>query len=312
MASAALVRPLVGALPDSPRGIAAMRRLVAGVLAVAGPADPAVRIERVYEPAPGGLRVRGEWLRGDGSGPRGAMLWVHGSAFAVASARTHRGLTSRVARHTGLPVFACDYRLAPRHRLDAAVDDVATAFDMLCARGYAPGEIVVGGDSAGGFLALEHAVTRRRRDLPGPAALVLLSPLVDPTLATARARDDVRPDPMISAGRAERLVRLSFGAAPPAAFTAADLVGLPPTLVQVGGGEALAADAELLTARMRDAGTRCELQVWPEQVHVFQALPRLVPEAGAALADAAAFARGALDGDGGRPSATPDPSGARS
>lgn len=66
MASAALVRPLVGVLPDSPWGIAAMRRLVAGVLSVAGPADPAVRIERVDEPAPGGLRVRGEWLRVDG------------------------------------------------------------------------------------------------------------------------------------------------------------------------------------------------------------------------------------------------------
>jgi epsilon-lactone hydrolase len=44
-----------------------------------------------------------------------------------------------------------------------------------------------------------------------------------------------------------------------------------------------------LTADIRAAGGNCELQVWPDQVHVFQALPRLSPEAAKAMAQVARF-----------------------
>ena len=45
----------------------------------------------------------------------------------------------------------------------------------------------------------------------------------------------------------------------------------------------LAADAIALADDIRTAGGDCELQVWPDQVHVFQALPRLTPEARPAM-----------------------------
>ena len=64
---------------------------------------------------------------------------------------------------------------------------------------------------------------------------------------------------------------------------------LPPVLIQAGAKEMLAADAEHLADALRGAGGRCELQVWPDQMHVFQALPVLVPEAEIALGRAAAF-----------------------
>ena len=51
----------------------------------------------------------------------------------------------------------------------------------------------------------------------------------------------------------------------------------------------LLADARRLAADIRTGGGRCELQVWPDQVHVFQALPRLTPEAAKAMAHAASF-----------------------
>ena len=58
---------------------------------------------------------------------------------------------------------------------------------------------------------------------------------------------------------------------------------LPPTLIQAGGAGMLAADAIALADHIRTAGGECELQIWPDQVHVFQALPRLTPEAGSAM-----------------------------
>ena len=307
------VRPLTGVLAASAWSVGLTRRLVAGFLAVAGPTVPEVDIVAVDEAAPGGGRVRGEWVRptptpvsgrqpddvgGGGRGGGGVVLYLHGSAFAVASARTHRGITSRLARRTGLAVFACDYRLAPRHRFPSAADDVDAAFTWLLSQGYPPERIVVAGDSAGGHLAVDLAAQRRGRGDPGPAALTLFSPLIDLTLATARSRDSQRRDPMVSAAGALRLVsHYTRGADPDSPrlrFTAATVAGLPPMLVQAGGAEMLSADAEHLAALVRAANGSCELEVWAGQVHVFQALAAWVPEAERALDRAATFLTGQL------------------
>ncbi len=53
-------------------------------------------------------------------------------------------------------------------------------------------------------------------------------------------------------------------------------------------------DARQLAADITAAGGRCELQIWPHQVHVFQALPRLTPEAAKAMAYVARFIAHAL------------------
>ncbi|MBA4266994.1 MAG: alpha/beta hydrolase, partial [Comamonadaceae bacterium] len=92
--------------------------------------------------------VPGEWLHhGDAPPARpGHVLYLHGGAYCVGSAATHRALTARLAQTTGLPVFAANYRLAPEHRFPAALDDVLAVYRALRERG----PVVVGGDSAGG------------------------------------------------------------------------------------------------------------------------------------------------------------------
>ncbi|WP_243859531.1 alpha/beta hydrolase [Amycolatopsis arida] len=301
-ASAATLRPLTAVIPASPRGVWLSRRIVAGSLAVLGPVPAGTEVRRVDAGVAGGSRVRGEWVRGPGVASAGGdpdgtvVLYAHGSGYAVCSARTHRGLTARLSALTGLPVFACDYRLAPRHRFPAAADDVRAAHDWLVGQGAR--RIVLAGDSAGGHLAVDLTLELARAGRPVPAALVLFSPLLDPTLRLAAARERVRRDPMISAARARRLVELYTrgvdAAHPRLALDVAAARAFPPTLVQAGGAEMLVADAERLARSLGVAGARCVLEVWPGQVHVFQALPVLVPEAAAAVRRAADFVRAEL------------------
>jgi acetyl esterase/lipase len=255
---------------------------------------------------PDGLQVRGEWVHGPGARhhrePTAVLLYLHGSGYAVASARTHRGLTSRLSAMTGLPVFACDYRLAPHHRFPAAADDVRAAWDWLREQGFPAHRIAVAGDSAGGHLAVDLALSLAAEsgtesgtepDWGAPAALALFSPLIDLTFGLAGQRDRVRRDPMVSAARARQLVaQYTRDVAPDhprLAFEFAAARDFPPTLVQAGGAEMLAADAEHLARSLAAQGARCELEIWPEQMHVFQALPVLVPEAALALGRAASF-----------------------
>jgi acetyl esterase/lipase len=294
------LRPLTSVLPASGPGVWMSRRVLATVLNTLSRPLRGTRLEPVYEPTPNGPIVRGEWVRAPGVHRVDAvLLYLHGSAYALCSARTHRGLTSRMSQVTGLPVFACDYRLAPRHRFPAAARDVRAAYDWLRRQGHPADRIVLAGDSAGGHLAVDLVCELNRAGLPVPAGMALFSPLIDLTFGLARERERSRRDPLISADRAARLVALYTRGAPAGhprlAPRPAEGMAWPPTLVHAGGAEMLAADAEHLDRMVRAAGGDSTLRVWPGQVHVFQAFAALVPEGRKALDEAGRFLLDALD-----------------
>lgn len=301
--SARTLRPLAGMLPpERAWGLWLSRQIIAKVMGTFGPSLAGTRVESVDTTLPDGRRVKGEWVYGPrtptSEAPRsstdaGVIYYVHGSGFAVCSPKTHRRLTSWLSALTGLPVFCIDYRLAPRYRFPTAAEDVRAGWDWLVAsRGISPKGLVVAGDSAGGHLAVDMLL---QPEVVGshPGALVLLSPLYDLTFSLSLARERMRRDPAIRAADAARLVGLYHaGVAPTHQRLKLNVAGgppLPPTLIQVGGAEMLQDDARHLAADIQTAGGRCELQVWPHQVHVFQALPRMTPEAAQAMAYVARF-----------------------
>ena len=67
----------------------------------------------------------------------------------------------------------------------------------------------------------------------------------------------------------------------------ADLSGLPPLLIQVGGAETLRDEGVVFADRARAAGVTVELEVYPDMVHVFQALPSILVAGNATRAQAA-------------------------
>jgi epsilon-lactone hydrolase len=287
--------------PERAWGLWVSRQIVAGVMDAFGPSLAGTSVEQIDAVLPDGRRVVGEWVRAPGvQSTDSAIHFVHGSGYALCSPRTHRRLTSWLSRLTGLPVFAVDYRLAPTHRFPTAADDVRASWDWLTGQ-VPPERVVIAGDSAGGHLAVD-LLLQPDVAASSPAALVLFSPLVDLTLGLARARERVRRDPAIRAVDAARLIALySGGVDPTHQRLALDVAGgppLPPTLIQAGGAEMLLADARRLAADIRAGGGSCELQVWPDQVHVFQALPRLSPEAAKAMAHVGYFINTSLRANG--------------
>ena len=167
------------------------------------------------------------------------------------------------------------------------------AYDWLTTQYVLPEQTALAADSSGGHLAVDlcRVLLRDRRALP--AVQVLFSPLIDLTLGLAREKEKVAPDPLGSAAAARRLIRLYTDGVDPAderlTITLERGEVLPPTLIQVGAREILTADAQHLHQMLTDTGTTCALQVWPNQFHVFQSRPRLIPEASAALGIAGDF-----------------------
>lgn len=297
--SARTLRQISSVLPpERAWGLWASRQIVATIMKTFGPPLTGVAVDPVDTTLPDGRRVVGEWVRASGVGSvadtGSAIYFLHGSGYALCSPRTHRRLTGWLSKLTGQPVFCIDYRLAPRHRFPTAADDTHAGWDWLRTACALPAQrIVVAGDSAGGHLAVDLLLHNTRAN-PRPAAMVLFSPLIDLTFTLAREQERLRRDPAIRAADATRLVQLYCRDIDPTHPRLTHLLAdattpLPRTLIQAGGAEMLAADAHHLAEHIRAAGGDCELQIWPDQVHVFQALPRLTPEATTAMRDAAAF-----------------------
>ena len=247
--------------------------------------------------------VPGEWLR-----PRSAaaataatahsaspatVLYLHGGAYCIGSPATHRSLTARLALTSGLPVFALDYRLAPEHPYPAALHDALAAFRALRAQG----PVVVGGDSAGGGLALALAMALRDAGEPGPASLLLLSPLGD---AVAPNPLPVPPpgEAMLSHRWAQACVdfyRAQHSAAEPGISPLrGHLGGLPPVLIQAGTDELLHDQALALHAALEAAGVPSRLEVTQHRWHVFQLHGGVLKSADEAIARLASFAHAHL------------------
>src|SRR5262245_48627196 len=183
--------------------------------------------------------VPGEWSIVPGSDASRVLLFFHGGGYCSGSIASHRRLVTEAGRAAGVRTLAIGYRLAPEHPFPAAFDDALTPWRYLRKLGIAAGHIVVGGDSAGGGLALALITHLRdaKEELPGCAWL--LSPWTDLTMSGDTLASKDAADPLIHKGY---LLELADAYLPPGfnrrdprvSALYADLSGLPPLLIQVG------------------------------------------------------------------------------
>ncbi|MEZ5410644.1 MAG: alpha/beta hydrolase [Acidimicrobiales bacterium] len=225
------------------------------------------------------------------------LVYLHGGGYALGSPEVALPITQRLAAG-GLAVVSVDYRLAPEHPGPAAVDDAVAVFRAV-RRAWPGRPLALGGDSAGGNLALSVTQRLGRRhgaDPRGPAAMVLFGPHLD-------HGGPLRPGDDTDEAGAAWLRAAYCGSADPTdprlSPLRGDLRHLPPTLVQVGTGDRLLGQAARFARAARRAGSEVTLDVWDGLWHTWQ-YHRNLPEADEALAEAAAFVVAALSRPPGR------------
>jgi monoterpene epsilon-lactone hydrolase len=222
------------------------------------------------------------------------VLYIHGGGFAMQSIHSHRKLAGHLAKAVGCRVAVIDYRLTPGHAFPSQIEDVVAAFDWLVGQGYRGRDIALCGDSAGGGLAVMASVWLRDSLRELPAAICAFSPWVDLECAGESMRTNAHVDAFIAAELAQQLTALYLGADgsptdPKANALRANLNGLPPTFLSVGGHETLLSDAERLAARLRNAGVDVSFDVWAEQQHVHAFMAGRAAEADDVINAAAAW-----------------------
>jgi acetyl esterase/lipase len=243
-------------------------------------------------------------------GTRRVVMYMHGGAFLTCGANTHDRLVTKLSEYADTPVLVMNYRMLPKHSIGEAIDDCYDGYRWLRGRGYAPEQIVLAGDSAGGYLSLALA-ERLLDEGEEPAAIVCMSPLMQITKAPKQAHPNICTDAMFPAKAFDAFVDLIASAAkrhivdghPEEIYEPLDHIGagLPRTLIHVSGSEVLLHDARLAAQRLAAAGVPVQLRVWPGQMHVFQIATPMVPEATRSLRQIGDYIREATDRKAGPP-----------
>lgn len=247
-------------------------------------------------PNPEGVEIRLAWRGGvpvEVHSPEtrdpahAAILYLHGGAYVMGSARTHRHLIAAIARVTGHEVTAPDYRLAPEHPFPAAVEDALAVYEAMLTTGISASRLFIAGDSAGGGLALAVLLMAQERGLPMPAGVWCLSPWTDLTFSNLAPGQFRHQDIILSlndlAEAAASYLQGADPAHPLASPVYGDLAHMPPLLIQTGTAEVLMDDALGFARAAGVAGASVTLQLWPDMPHVWHALLGHLDEAENAL-----------------------------
>src|SRR5712672_1248871 len=230
------------------------------------------------------------------------LVFAHGGGFVQGSIPSWDAMLRELVRQSGVAALSVDYRLSPEHRFPVACDEMVAMIRLAASEGAGlgidPARLAVGGDSAGGNLALAAALAMRDAGERALRFQLLIygcfstdcdSPswqrfgqgaglnqsnmrwIWETYLERPEQKEDWRAAPMLG-----------------------DLKGVAPAHLIVGSLDPLLDDSNNLAAKLKAAGVPNDLTIYQGINHGFIRYGRLIGPAGQAIAECAAALKAGL------------------
>jgi acetyl esterase len=230
------------------------------------------------------------------------LVWFHGGGWVWSSIDTHDRLLRELAAAGRVATLSVDYSLSPEAKFPRAVleggDVVRQVALQAHALGLDPSRIAVGGDSAGGNLALAAALHLRDSNGPRLRALLPIYPVTDAacdTLSYGEFGEDFGlTRAAMLAYWAAYLREETDGRHPLASPLLADVAGLPQCHFTIAELDVLRDDGIAMAEKMKAAGVAVEVDLCPGVLHGFIRMTEAVGVARDAVSRAGAFLHRAL------------------
>ena len=296
-----LVPPLKSAFNDAIEtahriGLKQARAALRASLAGADKSAPvmAEQLELTVSGGDGDLPAR--LYRPEGAAPGAPLIvYFHGGGFVLGDLDTNEGMCKRIAATARSPLLAVGYRLAPESPFPGQIDDAIAAMRWAHAHagelGCATDGLVIGGDSAGAYMAIT-ATARLNAEQPGfVIAQLLIYPLIH--IDDTDWADSVLSDTRVIGRAAVSMVRIHTGPNSPASILDLATADTPPSLVCYGSHlDPVRPDARRYARRLVNAGVKVIEKEFPLLPHGFANMGHVAPPARDAVAEI-----GGLSGD---------------
>ncbi len=232
-----------------------------------------------------------EWISARNSDDKKIILYFHGGGYTTGSCITHRAIASKISLSTNKTVVLFNYSLSPENKFPQALLDSIKVYYWLYKNHTNQKNIIFGGDSSGGGLALTTILSLRDDYIPLPSSLFLISPWLDLSCKGESYISRKELDPLVAYECLKKdahyyLTETDFKI-PIISPLSMNLGNLPPMLIQVGDHEILLSDSIRLAERATNFSVRVELKVWNEMWHVWPAWD--MPESDQAIIEIAEF-----------------------
>lgn len=214
----------------------------------------------------------------DSPRPRPVLLYLHGGGWAFGSINSCARFCAEVALRAECCVVALNYRLAPEHPFPAPLNDCISAFRYLQQHagewGGDTARISIGGDSAGGNLALATALS-----VPSVHSLIPIYPVTKVFTAPTESWQKYHTGYGCDAELLESFNTAYAGnqhlhpLASVALTTDSCLRQLPPTLMISAGRDILLDQGKEWVQRMQKLKLPVKHHIYPTATHLFITVP---------------------------------------
>jgi acetyl esterase len=213
---------------------------------------------------------------------------LHGGGWWMGSIETTDAACRDFSAASGLAVISVGYRLAPEHPWPTPIEDVYAALlwtaDNAQELGLDVGSISVGGESAGANLAAVVSLMARDRGGPLLVGVWLDVPATDLNMPPTASDKEYGESFGLDTSAVEKCVQwyvasdnLEHPYVSP--LLAADLRGLPPTVITVAECDPLRDQGEAYATRLQEAGVPTRMRRWAGHLHATMWLTALTESA---------------------------------
>ena len=206
------------------------------------------------------------------------LVYLHGGGWVWGSVDTHDRLMREYAAASGCAVIGVDYALSPEAIFPQALEECAAVTRWVANRGAEWGldtrRIILGGDSAGGNLAVGTALLLRETDPSLKLRGLLINYGVMDSAMKTPSYDAFATGHFLTREKMDFYWRCyapkeADRVTPFASPMRADLRGLPPVLVHIAELDVLADENRLFATKLRAAGVAVTEETFPGTIHGF-------------------------------------------
>jgi len=231
------------------------------------------------------------------------MLYIHGGSFVGGSCASYRSFCASLATKCFCRVVVPEIRLAPAYPYPSANEDIQTVFRSLfteeqisCSlnvdadgRPLIP-EIIIAADGSAASIACSLIFNLRDRYRACIKKVILFSPWLDISsesalLTSKKLNDEVLSVEVFKKGASVYTYESNTNNqyVSPIFADESVLKNFPPVFIQMGEKEVLVENAKVFAQKLKDAGSKCELDIWPDMMFMFQMADEYLHESHLAL-----------------------------
>ena len=230
------------------------------------------------------------------------LVFFHGGGYVLSNVEQYDTVTQQLAFHSGCMVCSVNYTLAPEKKLKAIHQDGYDAYKWIVENADTLGidaqRIAIGGDSAGGNLAVAVVLACKKDGFPLPAYQLLIYPSVDLTMSFPSIDEFAEGYFLTKTGM--HWFRSHYLESPEQVFDeelkylAKDLSGLPPAYVMTAGFDPLRDEGKAFADRLQEFDVSVEHECYTDMIHGFISFAGGIPAGLESLQSMGAKVRAAL------------------